>query len=87
MADVRLMVPMSRTALPRWEVSTTVAGVIGWVQESKIGRTTRRFFHAYGVHPVTAKAANLENYADLEQAVAVVEDFHYRPGEYARFIL
>jgi len=84
---VRLMTPASRTALPRWEVSTPAAGVIGWIQESKIGRSSRRFFHAYGVHPATGKTANLENYADLERAVAVLEDFHQHPKNYARFVL
>jgi hypothetical protein len=84
--DVRLMIPATRTALPRWEVSLE-GGVVGWVQESKIGRTTRRFFHAYGVHPGTGATVNLENYSSLDEAVGTLEEFHEYPDRFKRHFL
>lgn len=86
MVDARLMISTNRTALPRWEISGA-GEILGWVQESKIGRTRRRFFHAYGVHPTSGKTINLENHPDLDHAVEVVRDFRSAPETYSRHII
>jgi hypothetical protein len=83
--EVRLMIPASRLALPRWEVSVD-GEVVGWIQESKIGRSTVTFYKALGVHPETGRHVNLENSTDLDERVRVLLDFHENPERFKRHV-
>jgi hypothetical protein len=83
--EERLTVPISRTSLPRWEY--TLDGiVVGWVEEVRIGRSTRRFYRAVAVHPETGHRVVLEVSADREERVLVLADFRAHPEAYARHI-
>jgi hypothetical protein len=79
--DERLMIPQSRTALPKWEY-TWEGEVVGWVEEIRIGHSTRRFYRATGVHPVTGGRVVLENGTDREERVWILMDFHEHPDRY-----
>lgn len=83
--DERLMVPATRTALSRWEISID-GEVIGWVQEQKIGRSSVMFFKATGVHPETGREVNLENSTDRDERVRTIVDFHEHPEKYGRHV-
>jgi len=86
MVDLRLMIPESRTALPRHEVSLDGV-VIGWVQFHRIGRSTRDFYKAHGIHPGNGKIVNLENHPSMEEAVRTLEEFHEYPDRFSRHFL
>jgi hypothetical protein len=83
--EERLTVPIGRTSLPRWEY-TLHGVVVGWVEEVRIGRSTRRFYRGIGVHPATGRHVVLEVSADRAERVRVLADFHEHPGAYARHI-
>ena len=79
------MIPVSRTALPRWEVSAE-AIIIGWVQEHRIGRSTVIFYKAFGIHPETHQIVNLENSTDRDERVRIILEFHERPEMFSQHI-
>jgi hypothetical protein len=83
--EERLTIPTGRTSLPRWEF-TLDGVVVGWVEEVRIGPSTRRFYRAVGVHPATGHRVVLEVSADREERVRVLADFHKHPEAYARHI-
>jgi hypothetical protein len=83
--EERLTIPAARTSLPRWEYTADCV-VVGWVEEVRIGRSTRRFYRAVGVHPATGHHVVLEVSADREERVRVMADFHENPEAYARHI-
>jgi hypothetical protein len=83
--DVRLMNPLRRTSLPRWEISLDGL-VIGWVEQVKIGHSSVLFFRALGVHPTTGRVVNLENSSDRDERIRVVRTFHSYPEEFEQHV-
>ena len=78
MDEIRLMLPEKRNSLPRWEL-TRDGAVIGWIQETHIGRSTRHFFNSIGVDPDNGNHVDLESSTDFEERVRVVHEFHAHP--------
>jgi hypothetical protein len=81
----RLTIPPAQTSSPRWEY-TFDGVVVGWVEEIRIRRSTRRFYPAVGVHPVTSHRLLLEVSADRAEIVRVLADFRESHEAYARHI-
>lgn len=78
MDEIRLMLPEKRNSMPRWELSRD-GTVIGWIQETQIGRSTRHFFNSIGVDPENGNHVNLESSTDFEERVRVIHEFHLHP--------
>jgi hypothetical protein len=85
LVDVRLMNPVRRTSLPKWEISLDGV-VIGWVERVKIGHSTGQFYRALAVHPTTGRVVNLENSTDRDERIRVVRIFHSYPDEFEQHV-
>ncbi len=75
---LREMVPAKRDALPEWEVSLH-GTVIGWVKEERVGRSTRPFFRATGIHHASGERVNLELSTDRAERVETICQFWVDP--------
>jgi len=77
------MIPQTRHSLPCWEYSLD-GTVVGWVERVRIGKSTRVFYKAIGLHPITGKRVSLENSTDRDERIRVLAAFHHDPSRYSR---
>lgn len=76
--SLREMIPTKRNASPEWEVSLH-GTVIGWVRQESVGRSSRPFFRAIGIHQPSGELVNLELSTDREERVETVCQFWLDP--------
>lgn len=75
---IRETVRTKRNASPEWEVSLHGV-VIGWVRQESVGRSSRPFYRATGIHQPSGESVNLELSTDREERVETLCQFWLDP--------
>lgn len=76
--SLRLLLPSTRHSLPVWEISLD-GRVIGTVEQLNVGRSTKAFYRAIGIHNQTGERVSLELSTDYDERVEAVHRFWLDP--------